>query len=273
VNKEEGLIVLASLITSMKKLFAFILSTVLIAGLTIFFVDFFIAGPMNVSDTFKLLGNISLVVAFTLMTIYGLSKIRNLLEPHVGIQAATILEYIVVAVTVAVAFFITLGFFGVSASALLTSAGIITVTVGLIISTFVGGILSGALVFTTYKYKIGDAVMVNNVPGKISDMTALVMRIRTDIGQITIPNSAIASGGVLLTAVLPPQESLETRLPYKTGDRVLTSFKNEEGTVVEVTGYHTIIQLDSGKQLTFINNSIFTGAVVVAKVTTEKTSN
>jgi small-conductance mechanosensitive channel len=264
------LIVLANLITSIKKLFAFVLATVIIAAITIFVVDFFIAGPMNVSDTLRLLGNISLVVGFTLMTIYGLSKIKNLLEPHVGIQASTILEYIAVTVTVAVAFFITLGFFGVSASALLTSAGIITVTVGLIISTFVGGILSGALVFTTYKYKIGDAVMVNNVPGKVSDMTALVMRIRTDIGQITIPNSAIASGGVILTAVLPPQEALETRLPYKAGDRVLTSFKNEEGTIKEVTGYHTVIQLDSGRELTFLNNSIFTGAVVVVKVT-EKT--
>ena len=75
----------------MKKLFAYIFTTIIIAALTIFFVDFLIAGPMNVSDTLRLLGNVSLVVGFTLMTIYGLSKIKNLLEPHVGIQAATIL--------------------------------------------------------------------------------------------------------------------------------------------------------------------------------------
>jgi small-conductance mechanosensitive channel len=258
----------------MKKLFAFVIFTVVIAAVTILFVNFFIAGPMNLSDSLKLLGNVSLVVAFTLMALYGLVRIKLLLEPHVGIQAATILQYVSVAVTVGVAFFVVLSFFpGVSASALLTSAGIITVTVGLIISTFVGGLLSGALVFTTYKYKIGDDVMVNNMPGKVSDMSALVMRIRTDMGQITIPNSAIASGGVILTAVLPPQECMETRLPYRTGDRVLTSFKNEEGIVKEVTGYHTVIRLDSGRELTFINNSIFTGAVVVVKVTGDKPQN
>lgn len=250
----------------MKKLIAFVVSTVVIAAFTIFLVDFFVSGPMNLSQSLKLLGDVSLVVAFTLMAIYGLSRLKALLEPHVGIQAATILQYLSVAVTLGVSSFIVLGFFGVSPSALLTSAGIISVTVGLIISTFVGGILSGALVFTTYKYKIGDNVMVNNMPGKVSDMTALVMRIRTDIGQITIPNSAIASGGVIVTAVLPPQECQETRLPYKVGDRVATSFRNEEGTVKEVNGFHTVIQLDSGKEITFLNNSIFTGAIVVAKI-------
>jgi small-conductance mechanosensitive channel len=258
---------LASLITSMKKLFAFIIFTMVIAAITILFVGVFITEPTGAVFSFKNLCQVSLVIAFMMMALYGLSRIKALLEPHVGVQASTILQYVAVAITVTVASFIILGFFNVSPTTLIASAGIITVTVGLIISTFVGGLLSGALVFTTYKYKIGDDVMVNNMPGKVSDMTALVMRIRTDMGQITIPNSAIASGGVILTAVLPPQECIETRLPYKVGDRVLTSFKNEEGIVKEVTGYHTIIRLDSGKELTFINNSIFTGAVVVVKVT------
>ena len=97
----------------------------------------------------------------------------------------------------------------------MTSAGIITVTVGLIISTFVGGILSGALVFTTHQLKIGEDVMVNNVPGRVIDMTALVMRIRTDVGQITIPNSAVASGGVIITSVRKPEPAFESRLPYR----------------------------------------------------------
>ena len=55
------------------------------------------------------------------------------------------------------------------------------------------------MVFTNYKFKVGDNVIVNNIPGKIIEMTALVMRIQTDVGKITIPNSAIASGGVIIT--------------------------------------------------------------------------
>ena len=87
----------------------------------------------------------------------------------------------------------------VSATELLTGAGIISITVGLVISTFVGSLLSGFLVFTTYQFKEGDIVIVNNIPGRVTEMTALVMRIQTDIGQVTIPNSAVATGGVIIT--------------------------------------------------------------------------
>jgi small-conductance mechanosensitive channel len=163
--------------------------------------------------------------------------------------------------------FIILGFFDVSLTTLLTSAGIITVTVGLVISTFVGGILSGALVFTTHQLKIGEDVMVNNVPGRVIDMTALVMRIRTDVGQITIPNSAVASGGVIITSVRKPEPSFESRLPYVVGDRVVTLYKNEEGVVKELTAFHTTILLNSGREIVFLNNSVLSGAVPIAKIT------
>jgi hypothetical protein len=42
---------------------------------------------------------------------------------------------------------------------------------------------------------------------------------------------------------------------------------NEQGTVKELTPYHTVVQLDSGKEITFLNNSILTGAVPIAKIT------
>ena len=163
--------------------------------------------------------------------------------------------------------FSVLDIFGVSLSTLLTSAGIISVTVGLIISTFVGGLLSGALVFTTYQFKVGEDVMVNNIPGRVTDMTAFVMRIRTDVGQISIPNSAIASGGVIITAMRKPELTQESRLHYTVGDRVITSYRNEEGTIKELTAFHTTVLLDSGREITFLNNSVLSGAVAVAKVT------
>jgi small-conductance mechanosensitive channel len=156
---------------------------------------------------------------------------------------------------------------GVSPQTLLTSAGIISVTVGLIISTFVGGILSGALVFTTYQFKIGEDVMVNNIPGRVIDMTALVMRIRTDVGQISIPNSAIASGAVIITTVHKFEGTQENRLHYIAGDRVITSYMNEQGTIKELTALHTTVLLDSGKEITFLNNSVLSGAVAIAKIT------
>jgi small-conductance mechanosensitive channel len=156
---------------------------------------------------------------------------------------------------------------GVSPTALLTSAGIISITAGLVISTFVGSLLSGALVFTTYQFKVGDDVMVNNIPGRVTDMTALVMRIRTDVGQISIPNSAIASGGVIITAIHKFEGKQESRIPYTKGDRVITSFMNEQGIIKELTPLHTVVLLDSGKEITFLNNSVLSGAVPIAKIT------
>ncbi len=42
---------------------------------------------------------------------------------------------------------------------------------------------------------------------------------------------------------------------------------NEQGIVKELTAFHTIIQLDSGKEITYLNNSILSGAVTIAKIT------
>ncbi len=40
-------------------------------------------------------------------------------------------------------------------------------------------------------------------------MSALVVRIQTDGGQITIPNNAIASGGVIITKLQTPEPNQE----------------------------------------------------------------
>jgi small-conductance mechanosensitive channel len=263
-----GAVHLAGIISSLKKLVAFVILTVVLAGITIAFFELFVAGPAkNLRGSLELLGTLSIVFAFALISIYLLTHVKRLLTPYIGLQTATITQYLLVLVALTVTAFIILGLFAATLSALLASAGIITITVGLIISTFVGGILSGALVSTTHQLRIGDDVMVNNMPGKVVDMSALVMRIRTDVGQITIPNSAVASGGVIITAVRAPQPAQETRLPYVLGDRVLTSFRNEEGVIRELTAFHTTVLLDSGREITFLNNTVLTGATAIAKIT------
>lgn len=258
---------LAGVFTSLKKLVAFLILIVILAISTLLLFELFVARPINLPTFLKELVQITIVFAFSLTAIYFLRHVKPLLTPRIGLQAATILQFILLAIALLVMTFGILDIFGVSLSTLLTSAGIISVTVGLIISTFVSGLLSGALVFTTYQFKVGDDVMVNNIPGKVTDMTALVMRIRTDVGQITIPNSAIASGGVIITAMRKPELTQESRLHYKVGDKVITSYRNEEGIIKEVTAFHTTVSLDSGREITFLNNSVLSGAVAVAKVT------
>lgn len=53
-------------------------------------------------------------------------------------------------------------------------------------------------------------------------------------------------------------------------DRIVSTYMNEEGVVQELTPLHTVIALDSGRELTFLNNSVLSGAVAVAKIAQTK---
>jgi small-conductance mechanosensitive channel len=192
---------LVSFIISLKRLVTFLIFVVTLGVSTIYIFDLFVAVPIILPMFLTQSLRIIIIIGFWLTAILLIRNAKSLLTPHIGIQTATILQFAMLAIAVLVMTFGVLNTLGVSPEALLTSAGIISLTIGLVISTFVGSILSGALVFTTHQFKVGDSVIVNNIPGKVTEMTALVMRIRTDVGQMSIPNSAIASGAVILTAV------------------------------------------------------------------------
>jgi len=261
---------LVGLIDSFKK-FAIVLTFLIVLGSgTVYLSDIFVAAPINLfafsRETFRII----LIVGFWLVILLFLQRAKPFMAARMGAQAATLLQFSMGAIAVLVMSFGVLNTLGVSPESLLAGAGIATITIGLIISTFVGGVFSGALVFTTHSFKVGDVVLVNNVPGRIIDMTALVTRIGTDVGQMSIPNSAIASGAVLLIAVHKHEAKSLSRLPYAIGDRVVSTYMNEEGVVKELTPLHTVIALDSGKELTFLNNSILSGAVAIAKIAQTK---
>ncbi len=264
---------MAGLVHSFKR-FAIFLTFLAILGIsTIYIYDLFIAAALNLSTFLTQAFRIIIILGFGLAIILLLRKAKPFMTTRIGNQAATVLQFSMGAIAVLVMSFGVLHTIGVSPETLLTSAGILSITMGLIISTFVGSFLSGALVFTTHRFKVGDSVIVNNIPGKVTDMTALVTIIRTDVGQMSIPNSAIASGSVIITAIHKFEGKTESRLPYVIGDRVVTTYMSGgEGTVKELTPFQTIILLDSGKELTFLNNSILAGTVAIAKITqTQKT--
>ena len=257
---------MANRIASLRRLVLYLIVTLVLTIVTLYVFHQFIAEPISLSKLFQQAFDIIISLTFWFAAVAIIRRFKPLMTQRVGSQAATIMQYILLAIAILVITFVVLSIIQVSATTLLASAGIISITAGLVISTFVGSLLSGFLVFTNYKFEVGNDVIVNNVPGKITEMTALIMRIHTDVGQITIPNSAIASGGVIVTAI-GTYESKESRFHYKIGDRVATPFMNEQGTIKEITPYHTVINLDSGKELTYLNNNIVSGAVVIAKVT------
>jgi len=258
---------MAHVIRSFKRLVFYLIITLVLTTVALYLFHQFVAQPISLSKLIEQAIEVIVSVGSWLTGILIIRRFKPFMTQRVGIQASTIIQSVMLGLSVLVITFAVLYILKASVTDLLASAGIISITVGLVISTFVGSLLSGFLVFTTYQFKEGDNVIVNNVPGKVTEMTALVTRIQTDIGQVTLPNSAIASGGVIVTAVREYQPSKGSRLPYNLGDRVITSYMNEQGVVKEITALRTVISLDSGKEITFLNTSVLSGGVPVAKIT------
>ena len=95
----------------------------------------------------------------------------------------------------------------------------------------------------------------------------MITRVRTDTGLSVIPNSAIASGIIMITKVQQREDAIPSHLPYAQGDRVITTYKQSEGTVTEITALLTKILLDSGEELTSLNSSVLAGLTAIAKTT------
>ena len=256
-----------AVIPSLQRLVFYLIITLILTVAVLYLFNHFIE-PTSVSFSTILAEsvNIIIIVSSSLAAIAIARRFRSFIAQKMGGQASTIIYYITFTIIILFMTFGILDTLGTRTTDLLTGAGIISITAGLVISTFVGSILSGALVFTNYKFRIGDSVVVNSTPGKIIEMNVLVMRIQTDIGQITVPNSAISSGGVIITVIRESDMSKESRLSYSVGDRVVTSYMNEQGVVKELTPFHTIVQLDSGKEVHYLNSSILSGTVVIAKI-------
>ncbi len=259
---------MAKVITSLRRLvFSLIVTLILTIAVLYVFNQFIEPRPISFSQTLGEASRIIIIIAFLLAAIAIIRRFRSLVDQRMGHQVSTIIYYIMLTIALLFATFGIFATVGVHTSDLITGAGIISITAGLVISTFVGSLLSGFLVFANYRFSVGEKVIVNNIPGKVIEMTALVVRIQTDMGQMTIPNSAIASGGVIITAVRENGPLKDSRLHYNVGDRVLTTYNNELGTVKEITPLETVILLMSGKEITYLNSSILSGGVVLAKVT------
>ena len=95
----------------------------------------------------------------------------------------------------------------------------------------------------------------------------MATKVKNDLGgRISIPNTAIMQGGVIVTSFSGPDIDVMSRLPYAQGDRIYTTYLNQEGIVTELTPFHTRILLDSDKEVTFLNTSVLTGNVAVARI-------
>jgi small-conductance mechanosensitive channel len=201
-----------------------------------------------------------ILIASGSTTIFLIRRFKKVMSRRIGLHPATIFSFIMVLIASMITILTILNIFQVSATLLLLGGGIASLVIGLIISTLVGSMLAGTLVLMTNALRVGDSVIVNNVPGRIEGITAIFTRIRNDVGgEIIIPNTALIQGSVIVTKIPSDDSALQSRLPYSLGDKVYTAYMNEEGIVEEITPLNTRILLDSGKEVTFLNISVMTG--------------
>jgi small-conductance mechanosensitive channel len=257
-----------SIITSIKRFVVILAILILLAILTNGLYQLYVAKPISEHDLANQIVSIGIITTFSVGILLFIRRSRPIMERQLGEQATTILNIFIMSIAIIIMVLAVLNVLGVSAQTLITGAGFASITIGLIVSTFVGGILAGALVFATHKIRVGDTVIINNIPGTVTEISGLVTRIVTDTGYITIPNSAISSGGVVVTRVHKVENTYQSRLPYEEGDRVITSYMAGEGAVKQLTALRTTILLDSGKEITLLNSSVLSGAVAVAKIST-----
>jgi len=253
---------------SLKRFFTILIILAIVTLSVVFAFDQFIAKPLGLPTLLSQTYRILIRIILGLLIIFFIRRSNSLVTKRFGVQIATIFQFFMVLAVVIVEIFTILDVFQVSGTTLLVSGGIVTVVIGLVISTFVGNILAGALVLVTHSFRVGDTVLVNSVPGTIVAITAMTTQIKNDLGgQINIPNTAIAQGTIIITKIQPNATLTQGRLPYSVGDRIYTTYMNTEGIVSELDTLRTKIQLDSGMELTFLNNTVITGAVAVAKIT------
>jgi len=257
---------LGDILTPVKKFLVSIVFLVIGIFVAIFLFEELIAKPANLDILVTQSMEVAIIAALTSIVIVLIRRFRSSLSIYAGLHAASVFSFFMVLVAILVAIFAILHTFQVSANTLLIGGGLITVILGLTLSTVVGNVFAGALMLMTNQFRAGDSVLVNNIPGRVEEITAMFTRIRNDSGGETIiPNNALIQGSVVVTKI-PSSDSIKPKLPYSIGDRIYTTYIGGEGTITEIKSFHTKALLDSGKEVTIPNNSVLTGAVQIARL-------
>ncbi len=252
---------------SLERLFAALLILAIITLVSVYFFDQLISQQVGIASFVQQAGRISIVIIFGTIALLLIRRSKHIFLKYIGDQAASLLQIFMIVATLIVMIFSVLHILQVSPSSLLISGGIVSIVFGLIVSSFVGNLLAGNFVLMTRPYKIGDTILINNIPCKVEEITSLVTKVKNDFGgQMIIPNTAIMQGSIIITSFQSQDANPVQRLPYTIGDRIYTTYLNQEGIVTELTPFQTKILLDSGKEVTFLNTSVLLGSVAVARI-------
>jgi small-conductance mechanosensitive channel len=123
------------------------------------------------------------------------------------------LSVLIVTIGLAMAAFVFPDIRGV-AGALLTSAAVIGVVVGIAAQASLGNFISGLVLAFSQPIRIGDRIEFRGVVGTVDDVGRIYTRVRTtDGGWLEVPNNLLASDTIRNWTIVDPECTVSVRVP------------------------------------------------------------
>ncbi len=150
---------------------------------------------------------------------------------------------------------------------ILIAGGVVSVIIGIGVSTIMGNILSGGLMLTTHPVKIGESIFItgDNIRGRIEEISMLYTKVQTDEGKTyIIPNNAIIQGFVRILK----DASVVGQLPFGEGDYIEATSAQEKyaGIVIQITPrFTTILNDEKTKEFILTNSMILSGNFTIVR--------
>ncbi|HVT68808.1 MAG TPA: mechanosensitive ion channel domain-containing protein, partial [Trebonia sp.] len=145
---------------------------------------------------------------FASVATVGLSgKARSVLEPVMGVSHAAIVRYALVLIGAVATLVITLVLFGVPVGQLLLGGALTSVFVGIAAQQALSNVFAGLVLLLARPFKVGDEIRLRagalsgEIDGTVSEIGITYLRMSTDTGILSIPNSQVLNAVV---GPLPP---------------------------------------------------------------------
>ena len=137
------------------------------------------------------------VLVTTLFCEYVIRSVLSLLESRLSLRAKTITRLassLTIYVVIIFLAFSILDMFGVNTTALLASAGIISIAVGMGAQSMAADLLAGFFMMLEGSVRVGDLVSVGGITGHVTDMGIRTTEITDGEGNVVILNNSKVTG-------------------------------------------------------------------------------
>jgi len=142
------------------------------------------------------------IISVTLFAAFVVRTALRLVENRLSLRAKTItrLADSLLSYTAGIfLIFYILSMFGVNTAALLASAGIVSIAVGMGAQSMASDILAGFFMMLEGSVHVGDRVSVNGIIGHVTDMGIRTTEITDDDGNVVIFNNSQVNGVINMT--------------------------------------------------------------------------